>query len=42
MDALVLIHDPAIKTDSVEILRKTFHFPRPEDADASYRVLKTG
>jgi hypothetical protein len=38
-DAVVLIHDPSVKSDIVEILRKAFRFPRPEDAEASYKVL---
>lgn len=38
-DAVVLIHDPAAKPEIVEILRKAFRFPRPEDAEASYKVL---
>jgi len=39
VDAVLLIHDPAAKPEIVEILRKAFRFPRPEDAEASYRVL---
>ena len=39
VDAVVLIHDPGAKPDIVEILRKAFRFPKPEDAEASYRVL---
>jgi ABC-type nitrate/sulfonate/bicarbonate transport system substrate-binding protein len=38
-DAVVLIHDPSAKPEIVEILRKAFRFPRPEDAEASYKVL---
>ena len=38
-DAVVLIHDPSAKPDIVEILRRAFRFPRPEDAEASYKVL---
>jgi ABC-type nitrate/sulfonate/bicarbonate transport system substrate-binding protein len=38
-DAVVLIHDPSTKSEIVEILRKAFRFPRPEDAEASYKVL---
>jgi ABC-type nitrate/sulfonate/bicarbonate transport system substrate-binding protein len=38
-DAVVLIHDPAAKPEIVEILRKAFRFPRPQDAEASYKVL---
>jgi len=38
-DAVVLIHDPAVKPEIVEILRKAFRFPKPEDAESSYRVL---
>jgi hypothetical protein len=34
-----LIHEPGAKSDVVEILRKAFRFPRPEDAEASYKVL---
>jgi ABC-type nitrate/sulfonate/bicarbonate transport system substrate-binding protein len=40
VDAVVLIHDPGAKAEIVEILRKAFRFPRPEDAEASYKVLK--
>lgn len=39
VDAVVLIHDPNVKPEIVEILRKAFRFPKPEDAEASYRVL---
>ena len=39
IDAVVLIHDPSAKTDIVEILRKAFRFPKPQDAEASYKVL---
>jgi ABC-type nitrate/sulfonate/bicarbonate transport system substrate-binding protein len=39
VDAVVLIHDPSVKADIVEILRKSFRFPTAEDAEASYRVL---
>ena len=39
VDAVVMIHDPAAKPEIVEILRKAFRFPKPEDAEASYRVL---
>jgi ABC-type nitrate/sulfonate/bicarbonate transport system substrate-binding protein len=38
-DAVVLIHDPSAKLEIVEILRKAFRFPKPEDAEASYKVL---
>jgi ABC-type nitrate/sulfonate/bicarbonate transport system substrate-binding protein len=38
-DAVVMIHDPAAKPEIVETLRKAFRFPRPEDAESSYRVL---
>jgi ABC-type nitrate/sulfonate/bicarbonate transport system substrate-binding protein len=38
-DAVVLIHEPSAKPEIVEILRKAFRFPRPEDAEASYKVL---
>jgi ABC-type nitrate/sulfonate/bicarbonate transport system substrate-binding protein len=38
-DAVVLIHDPSAKADIVEILRKAFRFPKPQDAEASYKVL---
>jgi len=38
-DAVVLIHDPSGKPEIVEILRKAFRFPKPEDAEASYKVL---
>ncbi|MSP36904.1 MAG: ABC transporter substrate-binding protein [Deltaproteobacteria bacterium] len=39
IDSVLLIHDPAAKTDVTEILRKSFRFPRLEDAEASYKVL---
>ena len=39
VDAVVLIHDPSVKADIVEILRKAFRFPKAEDAEASYKVL---
>ncbi len=39
VDAVVMIHDPAAKRDVTEILRKSFRFPRLEDAEASYQVL---
>jgi hypothetical protein len=39
IDAVVMIHDPAAKPEIVEILRKAFRFPKPEDAEASYKVL---
>jgi ABC-type nitrate/sulfonate/bicarbonate transport system substrate-binding protein len=39
VDAVVLIHDPASKTEIMEILRKNFRFPNAEDARASYDVL---
>jgi ABC-type nitrate/sulfonate/bicarbonate transport system substrate-binding protein len=39
VDAVLLIHDPNAKPDIVEILRKAFRFPKPEDAEASYKVL---
>ena len=39
VDSVLLIHDPAAKTDITEILRKSFRFPRLEDAEASYKVL---
>jgi len=38
-DAVVLIHDPSAKPEIVEILRKAFRFPKPEDAETSYKVL---
>jgi ABC-type nitrate/sulfonate/bicarbonate transport system substrate-binding protein len=38
-DAVVLIHDPNAKPEIVEILRKAFRFPKPEDAESSYKVL---
>ncbi len=38
-DAVALIHDPNVKPEIIEILRKAFRFPRPEDAEASYKVL---
>jgi hypothetical protein len=40
VDAVVMIHDPSAKTDVTEILRKSFRFPRLEDAEASYKVLR--
>jgi ABC-type nitrate/sulfonate/bicarbonate transport system substrate-binding protein len=39
VDAVVMIHDPSAKLDVTEILRKSFRFPRLEDAEASYKVL---
>ena len=39
VDAVLLIHDPSAKGDVTEILRKSFRFPRLEDAEASYKVL---
>ena len=39
VDAVAVIHDPSAKPEIVEILRKAFRFPKPEDAEASYRVL---
>ena len=39
VDAVVMIHDPAAKPEIIEILRKAFRFPKPEDAEASYKVL---
>ena len=39
VDAVVMIHDPTAKPEIVEILRKAFRFPKPEDAEASYKVL---
>ena len=38
-DAVVLIHEPSARPEIIEILRKAFRFPRPEDAEASYKVL---
>ena len=38
-DAVVLIHDPSAKAEIIEILRKAFRFPKPQDAEASYKVL---
>jgi ABC-type nitrate/sulfonate/bicarbonate transport system substrate-binding protein len=40
VDAVLLIHDPGAKLDVTEILRKSFRFPRLEDAEASYKVLR--
>ena len=39
VDAVLLIHDPIAKPEIVEILRKAFRFPKPEDAESSYKVL---
>ena len=39
VDAVVMIQDPAAKSEIIEILRKAFRFPKAEDAEASYRVL---
>jgi ABC-type nitrate/sulfonate/bicarbonate transport system substrate-binding protein len=39
VDAVVLIHDPKVKAEIVEILRRNFRFPTAEDAEASYKVL---
>ena len=38
-DAVVLIHDPSAKPEIIEILRKAFRFPKPQDAESSYKVL---
>jgi NitT/TauT family transport system substrate-binding protein len=40
VDSVLLIHNPNAKTDVTEILRKMFRFPRLEDAEASYNVLR--
>jgi ABC-type nitrate/sulfonate/bicarbonate transport system substrate-binding protein len=39
VDSVLLIHDPGSKAEVIEILRRAFRFPRPEDAEASYNVL---
>jgi len=39
VDSVLMIHDPSAKLDVTEILRKSFRFPRLEDAEASYKVL---
>lgn len=39
IDAVVLIHDRSAKPEIIEILRKAFRFPKPQDAEASYKVL---
>jgi ABC-type nitrate/sulfonate/bicarbonate transport system substrate-binding protein len=39
VDSVVMIHDPSARLDVTEILRKSFRFPRLEDAEASYKVL---
>jgi ABC-type nitrate/sulfonate/bicarbonate transport system substrate-binding protein len=39
VDAVVLIHEPGMKADIMEILRKNFRFGKTEEAEASYRVL---
>lgn len=39
IEAVVLIHDPSHKEDVKEILKKHLRFSKPEDAEASYRLL---
>ena len=39
VDAVVSIHDPSVKPEIIEILRRNFRFPTAEDAEASYKVL---
>ena len=39
VDSVVMIHDPGARLDVTEILRKSFRFPKLEDAEASYKVL---
>lgn len=39
VDSVLTIHDPGARLDVTEILRKSFRFPRLEDAEASYKVL---
>jgi len=39
IDAVVAIHDPSVKPEIVEILRRNFRFPTAADAEASYKVL---
>jgi ABC-type nitrate/sulfonate/bicarbonate transport system substrate-binding protein len=40
VESVLLIHDPSAKADITEILRKSFRFPRLEDAEASYNELR--
>jgi ABC-type nitrate/sulfonate/bicarbonate transport system substrate-binding protein len=39
VDAVVLIHDPNMKPEIMEILRRNFRFDKTDEAEASYRVL---
>ena len=39
IEAVVLIHDPSHKEDVKAILKKHLRFSKPEDAEASYRLL---
>jgi len=40
VDSVLMIHDPNARLDVTEILRKSFRFPKLEDAEASYKVLR--
>lgn len=39
-EAVVLVHDSSHKEDVKEILRKNLRFSKPEDAEASYNLLR--
>ncbi len=41
IEAVVLIHDPSHKEDVKEILKRNLRFSKPEDAEASYKLLRT-
>ena len=41
IEAVVLIHDPSHKEEVKEILKKNLRFSKPEDAEASYKLLRT-
>jgi len=40
IEAVVLIHDPNHKEDVKKILKKNLRFSKPEDAEASYQLLR--
>ncbi|MBI3058821.1 MAG: ABC transporter substrate-binding protein, partial [Deltaproteobacteria bacterium] len=40
IEAVVLIHDPSHKEDVKEILKRNLRFSKPEDAEASYKLLR--
>ncbi len=41
IEAVVLIHDPSHKEDVKEILKRNLRFSKSEDAEASYKLLRT-